>query len=246
MASQRRGSKSKAVAYTRVSTDTERQELGAEGQRHAIEQWAEKAGVTIVAWYTEAVSGGAPLDERDVLLEALAAVKAHGAGYLVCASLDRFSRDPLSAALAESELARARAELVFADGSASGDDATAELVRGILLAVHRFERRIIAKRVKVALGVKKRRGELTGAAPYGHRAAPGPTRERHGQPRVIPILEPSPDEQNVIASVVALSQQGMSIRQIGAELASRGVVGRRGRPLTRDAIHRILQRQAAA
>jgi len=246
MASHRKTSRSKAVAYIRISTDTERQELGAEGQRHAIERWGEVAGVTIVAWYVEAVSGGAPLDERPVLMEAVAAMKIHRAGYLVFSTLDRFSRDPLSAALIETELVRARAELVFADGSGNGDDPAAQFVRTIRVAAARFERQLIIARIRAALSVKRRRGEMTGAPPYGQRAVPGPTRERHGQPRVIPILQANPDEQRIISTIVALSQEGMSIRGIAAELASRGVVGRKGRPLTRDAIHRILQRKAAA
>jgi DNA invertase Pin-like site-specific DNA recombinase len=112
--------------------------------------------------------------------------------------------------------------------------------------VHRFERRLIGKRVKVALGVKRRRGELTGAAPYGKRGAPGPTRERHGHLRVIPVLAPDAAEQSVIESILALSSEGQSIRQIAASLAEQGVVGRAGRPLSRDAVHKVLVRSKSA
>jgi DNA invertase Pin-like site-specific DNA recombinase len=73
------------VAYVRVSTDTDRQALGAQAQRASIEQWAAKNGVTISAWFVEEVSGGAPLDKRPKLLEAIATVAAVGAGVMVMA-----------------------------------------------------------------------------------------------------------------------------------------------------------------
>jgi DNA invertase Pin-like site-specific DNA recombinase len=238
----RRPSKGKAVAYVRVSTDTERQELGAEGQRHAIEQWAKREGVEIITWHTEEVSGGAPLDERPVLLEAVAAVKAQKAGYLVFSTLDRFSREPLAAALVEAELLKAKADLVFADGSGNGNDPTAALVRGIRLAVARFERQMIAARIKAALAVKQRRGEMTGAPRFGYRAAPGPVRAgRDGKPRVIQIVEKDPAEQIIIATVLDLAAS-MSIRQIEAELAARGVMGRANKPLSRNSIWYIIRR----
>ncbi len=128
------------IAYIRVSTDVDRQALGTEAQRQAIVAWAARSGVEIVEWFTEEVSGGAPLDKRPVLLHALAAVAAHGAGKLVVQRLDRFSREPLTAALSELELQRHGATLECADGTGSGSDPTSELVRGILLSVARFEK----------------------------------------------------------------------------------------------------------
>jgi len=160
-----------AVAYLRVSTDTERQALGAEAQRSSIEGWAASSAVQVVAWYVEEVSGGAALDKRPVLLEALGAVAAQRAAFFVVQRLDRFFRDPLTAALAESELRKSGASLVCSEGAGSGDDPTAELVRGILFSVARFENAMIRARIKAALAVKKRRRELTGVAPYGWRVS---------------------------------------------------------------------------
>src|SRR5665213_3746335 len=113
-----------AVAYVRVSTDTDRQALGAQAQRDAIERWAEATGVTIAQWFVEEVSGGAALDKRPLLLEAIATVATLGAASLVVQRLDRFSRDPLTAALAESELRKNGASLACADGHGGGDDPT--------------------------------------------------------------------------------------------------------------------------
>lgn len=219
------------IAYLRCSTTAERQALGIEAQRHAVEAWAAREGVSIVAWYTEEVSGGAPLDRRPVLLEALAAVAAHDAGRLVVHRLDRFSRDPMTAALAEQELQRHGATLACADGVGHGDDPASKMIRTMLLAAAEFEKAMIKARIKAALAVKQRRGERTGTAPYGMRACDG-------------RLVPDDAEQGVIATVRSLRADGRTLREIASELASRGVVGRTGRPLSSTQVHRIVQAAA--
>lgn len=224
-----------AVAYLRVSTNEERQKLGAEAQRQAIEVWAAREGITVVAWHLEEVSGGAPLDERPVLVQALADVEVLGAAFLAVQRLDRFSRDPLTAALAEATLQRHGAALACVLGGGSGDDPSAELMRAVLVAVGRFERRLTAARIKAALDVKRGRGEMTGAAPFGHRLGPDGVH-----------LEPAPEEQAVISQVVELEAAGGTVRGIAAELARRGIVGRAGKPLTRDAVHKIVRRGEGA
>jgi len=232
-----------AVAYRRVSTTAERQDLGAEAQRSAIESWAAREKVEIAAWYLDEVSGGAPLDEREGLLDALAAVATHRAQFLVCSTLDRFSRDPASAALAEAELQRAGAALAFADGSGDGHDPTAELVRAIRVAVGRFERKMIGRRIAAALAVKRERGEMTGAPPYGFRAVDGPM--RHGKDNVarpVKVLERCPEEQAVLARARELyAVEGVSLRAVIAQLASEGRLNRKGRPFGLEELSKMLK-----
>jgi len=225
-----------------VSTDRERQALGEEAQRRAITAWAGRERVKIVAWHVEEVSGGAPLDKRPVLLAALADVLAHRAGVLVVAKLDRFSRDPLTAALAESELQRNGAALACADGNGSGDDPTSEMVRGMLLVVARFEKAMIKARIKAALAVKKARGEMTGAPPFGFRVVEGPSRVgKDGVARPVKMLEPDPHETAVRDQVRALRGSGLTIRAVAAESKARGIVGRAGKPFTLAAIHAMVK-----
>ena len=230
----KRGDARVAVAYLRVSTDRTRQDLGAEAQRVAIEGWARRSGVEVRAWFLEEVSGGATLDRRPVLLEALGAVAAHGAGLLVVQRLDRFSREPLTAALAECELQRNGATLAVADGAGGGTDPTSELVRGILFSVARFEKAMIRARIKAALSVKKARGELTGKAPFGFRVgADGKT------------LEPDEREAVVVERIRAMKKEGATLRDIQAAAQEESLIGRTGKPLTLPAIHAIVRRSAA-
>jgi DNA invertase Pin-like site-specific DNA recombinase len=221
-----------AVAYLRVSTDSDRQALGAEAQRQAVLRWAESNGVEIAKVFLEEVSGGAPLDKRPMLLEAIALVGALGAGNLVVQRLDRFSRDPLTAALAECELRKIGASLVCADGAGSGDDPTSELIRGILLSVARFEKALIRSRIKAALAVKRSRGERVGGAPpYGFRAE-GKDLVRHEH------------EQCIKQTLRQWRAEGMTIRALQDRATAEGLVSRAGKPFTLAAIHALVRNAA--
>ena len=221
-----------AVAYLRVSTDLERQALGAQAQRVAIEQWAAKNRITIERWFVEQVTGSAPLDRRPVLCEALATVATMRAGGLVVQRLDRFSRDPLTAALAEAELRKCGASLLCADGTGGGDDPTSELIRGILLSVARFEKALIRSRIKAALAVKRSRGERVGAPRYGFRV--------EGK-----NLLPHPDEIATKERLRALRASGMTIRAVRDQATAEGIRNRMGKPFTVASVHSMVRDSSA-
>lgn len=216
------------VGYVRVSTDVERQALGAQAQRASIEQWALKSGVTVARFFVEQVTGSAPLDRRPVLLEAIATVAALGGGGLVVQRLDRFSRDPITAALAESELRKHAASLICADGHGGGDDPTSELIRGILLSVARFEKALIRSRIKAALAVKRSKGERLGAPPYGSRV--------EGR-----NLVPHDEERATRERLRALRASGMTIRAVRDQATAEGIRNRMGNPFTIAAVHAMVR-----
>lgn len=151
-----------------------------------------------------------------------------GAGSLVVQRLDRYSRDPLTAALAESELRKNGASLVCADGAGSGDDPTSELIRGILLAVARFEKSLIRARIKAALAVKRARGERVGAPPYGYRA--------EGK-----SLVPDADEMATRERLRQLRASGLTVRGVLARATSEGLRNRLGHPFTVAAVHKLVR-----
>jgi len=223
--STRAGDPARAIAYLRVSTTREQQELGVSAQRFAVESWAARGGVEIAAWFEEEVSGGAPLEKRPLLLRAVDALREHGAGLLVVQRLDRFSRDPLTAAMAELQVAKAGARVVTADGVGNGDDPGSRLMKDVALAAARFERSMIAARTRAALAVKRSRGESTGAPPYGwHVAKDGKTLAEDAQ------------EQETLRRLQALRARGWPYRQVRDEATRRGWRGRTGRPFTLQAV----------
>ena len=222
-----------AVAYLRVSTDE--QHLGPEAQRAAIEAWAAREGVVVVAWHTDAgVSGAAEIARRPALLGALADVRERGAGALVVARRDRLARDVMAAAIIERMATDAGARVVSAAGEGTdGHDPGAVLMRRMVDAFAEYERAMIAARTRAALAVKRARGEATSHAPYGWRAEGG-------------RLVADATEQAVIARVRALRASGLSIREIAAALNAAGVRTRSGGEHNPRSVHTIATAQEAA
>ena len=221
-----------AVGYLRVSTED--QKLGPEAQRAAIEVWAAREGVSVVAWHLDAgVSGASGIDARPALCAALASLREHGAGVLVVAKRDRIARDVVIAATVERAASHAGARLVSADGTANGDTPADAFMRTVIDGAAAYERGLIRARTKAALCAKAAKGERTGEVPYGQRVTADGVR-----------LEHDAAEQAVIAVIAELRAAGLTHRAVVAELVSRGVVSRAGKPLGLSQVQRILARRA--
>ena len=225
-----------AVAYLRVST--EEQANGPKAQRHSIGAWAKRAGVRVVAWRVEHLSGGTPVEDRPRFMRALRDVREHGAGLLVVAKRDRLARDVVIAATAERLVADARAKVVTADGVTCENTPEGQLMRGLLDLFAQYERAMIRARTKAAMLAKGRRGEYTGGeAPYGYRAVS--ELSDGGALRV----DQDPDEQRVIRMILTLHSRGENAAQIARNLNGTHVPCR-GSVWHAKSVSRILERSA--
>ena len=228
-----RGDAEKVVGYLRVSTDA--QDLGPVAQRRSLEAWCAARGATLIAVFEDkGISGGAELDRRPGLIEALSAIKAQGAGVLLVAKRDRLARDVVVATLIERAARRNGAEVVSADGVGNGDGPADEFMRTVIDGAAQYERALIRARTKAALAVKRSRGEKTGgAAPFGFQIAEDGVH-----------LVPRDDEQAVIAQVRELRAGGLSIRGIATRLNDQEVPAR-GSRWHRTTVERLLERDVA-
>jgi DNA invertase Pin-like site-specific DNA recombinase len=219
-----------AVAYLRVSTED--QALGPKAQARAIEAWAAREGVQLVAYcIDQGVSGGTALDQRPGLVEALALVQGEAAGVLVAAKRDRLARDPGVMGTIETTTANLGAIVRTADGASDTQGAAGVIDRGVRDVFAAYERVMIAERTKAALAVKRARGERLGGRhlPYGQRLAADGIH-----------LEPHPEEQAVIARARTLRSEGRSIRDISEELEAEGMLNRAGKAFGTAALHAML------
>ena len=204
---------SKVVAYIRVSTED--QHLGPEAQIAAINVWATRQNVTVVAVHRDlGVSGATPLADCPGLMAALNDLSVHGAGMLVVAKRDRLARDVMKAAMVEASAEKVGARVVSAAGEGDGTDPAAQLMRTIVDAFAQYERAMIAARTRAALAVKKMKGERTGGIPYGFAV------DADGR------LISNDDERKAIALARKLSSQGLSLRAICVLLKTEDIVFR--------------------
>jgi DNA invertase Pin-like site-specific DNA recombinase len=220
----------RAVGYTRVSTEGQGDSgLGLQAQGDAITACCLRLGVELVATYTDVVSGGASLESRPALADALLALRS--GDVLVVAKLDRLARDSFNAILIEREVGKRGATIVSCAGEGNGDDPAAVFTRRILAAVAELERSLIAARTRSALAAAKARGRRTGHLPYGWRVGPdGIHLERH------------PGEVAVLREIHRLRDRGFALVSIAEELMARGFTTRHHRPWTRQAIGQLLDR----
>ena len=216
-----------AVGYLRVSTDE--QALGPEAQRAAIEHWAQARGVRLAAVLEDhGISGGTSAEKRPGLLAALAALREHGAGWLVAAKRDRVARDFLIAATVEQAAGRAGAMLTTADGASDGVGPEGALMRGIVDVFAQYERGVIKSRTRAALAVKHTRGERIGQIPYGYELAADGVH-----------LAENAAEQAVIVQIRACRAAGLSLRAVTVECERQGLASRAARPFGLTQIARI-------
>lgn len=221
-----------AVAVIRVSTDDQaRSGLGLEAQMAAVEGWCTREGVELLAVFREAgVSGATPLEQRHGLQSALSLLLERKARYLVVATRDRLSRDPMVSAMVDKTLRKHGASVAAADGLGNGSAPADVLVRAVVDGVAAFERAMTAERTSKALRARQARGQYVGRAPYGHRYENGQLVEDAG-------------EQLLIEQIMGLHRQGLPLREVAASLLELGITNRSGGRWHPTQIRRVLERR---
>jgi DNA invertase Pin-like site-specific DNA recombinase len=148
------------VGYVRVSTDEqERSGLGAEAQREAIRQRAERNGWTYEVFEDLGCSGKHVNPQLRRALDLLGSGQFDG---LVVAKLDRLARSAQHA-LAIINTAREQGwNFVVLDVDLDLSTAQGRLFAQLLSSFAEFERELISTRTKEALAARVRRGERNG------------------------------------------------------------------------------------
>jgi DNA invertase Pin-like site-specific DNA recombinase len=220
-----------AIGYVRVSTDE--QALGHRAQAAALDAWAEREGVQLVAVFVDlGVSGSTDPHERAGLTAALAAARDLRAGVLVAHKRDRLGRGEGIAPMVE-RMARQHGAIVrTTDGASDATGIAGVMQRMAGDLVGAVERELIRERTRNALQIKRSRGEVVGVPPFGYRD--------DGEGHLVTCTI----EQHITGHVRALRSSGLSTRAIAGKLEAEGVCSpRSGRPLRQTQIVRILSRE---
>lgn len=214
------------VAYYRVSTAQQgRSGLGLEAQREAVRAFLNGGNSTLLSEHTEVESG--KVDTRPELAKALNACRLTGAT-LVIAKLDRLSRD----AAFLLNLEKAGVEFVAADMPNAN-----RLTVRLMAVIAQEEREMIAKRTKDALAAAKARGVILGGFRAGARVD-----HRQGTEALQKRAEAFAADVGPV--IMELRRGGSSLREVSAELTSRGIRTSRGGAWSADAVRQVLLRMA--
>lgn len=226
----------KVIGYIRVSTEeqaTSGQSLDA--QREKAKAYAALYDLQLVEIIEDAGISAKSLN-RPGLQRALAMLDSGAVDGLLIVKLDRLTRSVADwQKLIDGYFGEKAGKSLFSVAdSIDTRTAAGRLVLNVLLSVAQWERETIAERTKDALQHKIRTGQRCGRVRYGYDLAGDGT-----------TLVANDDQQQALVLVRELKAAGKSLRDIAAELTSRGIPTKEGKAAwTHTAVNRILQRAA--
>lgn len=184
-------------------------------QRDRIEAACERDGLTLLLPIIEEldVSGGTPLDRRDVLRGAVEAIESGRADVLVAAYFDRLFRSLSTQAEVTARVEAAGGQVLAVDVGQVTNGSAGQWLSGTMLgAMSEYQRRSAGERSTAA----QRRAVERGVVPYPN-VTPGYVR---GDDRV---LVPDPKAARAVAEAFRLRADGATIAVVRAHLAAHGV-----------------------
>ncbi len=154
---------------------------------------------------------------RPGMARLLSLVDAGAVDTIIIAKLDRLTRSVRDLAVLLERFTRRGVSLVSVAESLDTGSAAGRLVLNIMVSVSQWEREAIGERTRTAMSFKKSQGERVGELPFGYKLAADGVH-----------LEADPQEQEIVARIRALSQDGLSTRRIADDLNGCGYRTRRG------------------
>jgi DNA invertase Pin-like site-specific DNA recombinase len=193
-------------------------------QRSAINRYAEQNHISIAPddwFYDEAVKGTDPIETRGGFSALLDRIEGNGVHLVLIEDATRFARDLLTQELGIVIMIDRRVRVVTCHGEDLTDisDPTRVMMRQIAGAFAQYEKARLVARLRRARDLKR---ERSGKKVGGRRS----------------IAEERPE---VAQLARRLRRQGLSLRQISAELERRGHLTRGGKPYQAVAVARMVE-----
>lgn len=231
----------RAVAYVRVSTaEQARSGLSIDAQVERVRAYCAFRGFDLVDVIVDAgVSGGVRLSERAGGRQLCDLVEARKVDAVVSMKLDRLFRDAADCLSMTRTWDDRGIGLHLLD---LGIDTTSAVGRAFLTVAAGFaelEKNLIGERTASALAQLQSQGVRLGGEPFGARRVE--VIDEAGRK----TWETCQDEADVVALMVELRAQGMTLRGIVAELNARGVPTKRGGAWQACTVGKILARASA-
>lgn len=231
----------KYLIYLRVSTDKQEVETQMRMCKERIEKIHPNGDFTIQIFNDPDLSSGVAFEKRTELQNMLKSIKK-GNTVLVY-KLDRLSRDVIEMVSIYRHIVNKCGAKVISLNDPHDD----EFSVGLMGLIAQKERDNIRMRTKDNLATKKKKGErYSGQLPYGytlHETKLVPVKVGKDIVHKLGVLVPKAEEQEVLARMYQLSEEGNSFRQIAKILNDQGCRNREGKPFQHMSIYRILSRK---
>ncbi|MEE8153512.1 MAG: recombinase family protein [Phycisphaerales bacterium] len=222
---------SKAIGYTRVSPrDQAADAISLVSQRRKIEAYAILHDLELVEVIEDAGYSAKSLD-RPGMAKLLSLIRGRKITTVVVAKLDRITRSVRDLGELIELFQRSGVEFASVADHIDTSTASGRLVLNVMGSVSQWEREAIGERTSEALAVMRSNGRrISRHAPYGYRL--------NGQGWI-----EDEREQKAVQAMRTLRAEGLSLRQIVAELERQGHHNRSGRRLSAQTIANVLKRE---
>jgi DNA invertase Pin-like site-specific DNA recombinase len=206
----------RAIAYLRVSTSGQAETgQSLEAQQRAIGRWCSSNGYHLSHVYQDAGISGGKTTNRPGLHSAIDACCAQAGTALVVYSLSRLARSTKDAIAISEQLNKAGCDLVSLTEKLDTTSASGKMMFRMLAVLGEFERDLVSERTKAVMALKRSKGQRLGRVPFGFRSVNG-------------ILEPNQEHRDTITLIQQLRGDGLTLRDIKAELEARGALNTTG------------------
>ena len=224
----------KAIGYARVSTQGQVDNgISLEMQETKIRAYCEFNELDLVEIITDAGLSGKNVTGRPGVQRLLDLIQGRKVEAVVVYKLDRLGRSTMDLLEISKLLDKKNVSLHSLTEKLDTSTPHGKFFFTLTGALAEMERGIVSERTKSALGQLKANGRRTsGQAEFGY--------EFDADGNVVQNAH----EQAIIAKIRQLSSQGMSIRNIQAELTREGYLSRQGNALSVATIHGIMRKAA--
>lgn len=212
------------IGYARVSSEQQLEEgYSLSAQEAKLKAYCDLYGHELVEIISEQGSAKS-IRSRAGLTRALDMIKSGQADGIVVAKLDRLTRSIKDIQTMIDEVfnnSKVNGELHSVEDQLNTSTASGRLVLNVLVSVSQWEREAIAERTSTALKHKRKMAgrKVTGSAPFGWQWI------ENGDDR---RLIPHPVEHEIIRTMIALRNEGMTFKALADHLNDRGITSKRG------------------
>lgn len=223
-----------AIGYARVSTEQQASDgVSLEAQAKKIAMQAELKNLDLMRIEVDTGSGKRA-DNREALQRVLAEVQRGTVAAVIVYALDRLTRNLADLQGIIQLFERKGVQLISVSESLDTGSAAGRMVVNILGVVAQWQREYISERTEQALEQLRDNGKrISNHVPFGWTLAD------NGED-----LVPVEREQQALAVIHDLRKQGVSLREIGAELEDRGYKPKRASRWQASSLKAIIDRQA--
>ena len=225
--------KLRCAVYTRKSSEEglEQEFNSLDAQRESCEAYVTsqraEGWLLVPDHYDDGGISGATL-ERPALKRLLADIEAHKVDVVVVYKIDRLSRALMDFARLVEVLDRNNVTFVSVTQSFNTTTSMGRLTLNILLSFAQFEREVIGERIRDKFTASRRKGIWMGGwAPLGYDI----------KDRKLVVNE---QEANLVRSMFTRFARGTPPQQLIKMLAKEGILNKRGKPIDKGYLYRVL------